>query len=388
MTPSFLSRRNTPIPRGRTARWSSRRGVMVLTVMFMVIVAVLLGAFVLNWAHLIVVQRTLSGRADAIALAGAPSLLDQNLLMDLPADPSQTIADALTVADQFRLANNAGGSNTYLVSAADLMLTPGHAIDPTLPMTAGNFDPATPYDVLRIDIHRTTATGHPVTQLVTGTWNALGTDVTATSFAKVDNRLVGFRPTSKINSPVVPIAIEENAFATGRTSDSNGNSILELEVRLACTNAGLATANGVVIGFDGPPVQAQVASQIVQGVSPSDLPGPDHWLGPITTSTPQDFSGTSPLGGGFCATVENALTLIALPGGGVRVVFPIYDKTASGGGMYSLIGFVAAKVLSVSSDADQVKFVIEPCYLVHTTAWIDDSISVLNPYIYKLSLAR
>ena len=374
------------VSRGEKHR--ARRGAMVVAVMFFLLIGGLMGALVLNWAELIVVQRTLAGRADAIALAATPSLLDPGLLAGLPPNPSADFLNAESVADQYRVANNNSGSSTYDVAAGDLTLTAGHLLNATLPPTPANFVAATPYDVLRVDIDRTTADGHPVTQLITSFWNMIGTDVTATSFATVDNRLVGFRPTAAINAPVLPIAIDANAWATERTTDGNGNGILEMEVRLACTVSGVATANGVVIGYDGPVVHAGVINQINDGLGQSDLPGPNHELGQITSTMPQTFPGEQPLTGLFCDDVKNALSALAAPNNAPPRVFPLYDAAASSGGNYVIVGFVAARILQVTQDADSVMLVVEPCYMIHTTAWIDDTATERNPFIYKLSLLK
>ena len=361
---------------------------MVVAVMFFLLIGILMGALVLNWAELIVVQRTLQGRADAIALAATPSLLEPGVLAGLPPNPSADFLNAESVADQYRIANNNSGSSTYDVAASDLTLTAGHLLNPTLQPTPANFVAATPYDVLRVDIDRTNADGHPVTQLITSFWNMMGTDVTATSFATVNNRLVGFRPTAAISAPVLPIAIDKNAWATERTTDSNGNGILEMEVRLACTVAGEATANGIVIGFNGPVVHADVINEINNGLSQADLSGPNHELGPIDSTMPQNFPGEQPLTGTFCDDIKNALSALASPSNAPPRVFPLYEASASSGGNYVVVGFVAARILQVTQDADSVKLIVEPCYLIHTTAWIDDTVTERNPYIYKLSFLK
>ena len=52
------------------------------------------------------------------------------------------------------------------------------------------------------------------------------------SYATLDNLVVGFRPASDAPSPVMPLAIRRDAWASERDTDSNANGIREMILRL------------------------------------------------------------------------------------------------------------------------------------------------------------
>ncbi|HZZ74134.1 MAG TPA: hypothetical protein VFE24_17910, partial [Pirellulales bacterium] len=147
MIQPIASLRASTVRRRRAPR-TARRGALVVAVIFFLLIGVLLGSLVLNWAHLIVVQRTLQGRADAIALAAAPALIDSGALTGWPLDTAADFSTAAIVADQYREANNDGGAASLRVAAADLHLSAGHLLNKLGQPDAANFIAAAPYDLL------------------------------------------------------------------------------------------------------------------------------------------------------------------------------------------------------------------------------------------------
>jgi hypothetical protein len=59
-----------------------------------------------------------------------------------------------------------------------------------------------------------------------------------------------------------------------------------------------------------------------------------------------------------------------------------------------VIGFVAARILGAEAESQgastplRLKVVLEPCFLIHTTAWTDAATALRNPYIFKLRLLQ
>src|SRR4051812_30918002 len=90
----------------RPIRRRERRGVIGASFMWFFVIGLLVAALVANWAWLVLVQRNMQERADAMALAAAPALLDEDLLRDEAADPSDDVSDAQQSVEKYRDLNN------------------------------------------------------------------------------------------------------------------------------------------------------------------------------------------------------------------------------------------------------------------------------------------
>src|SRR3954463_12674222 len=94
-----------------------RRGVIAASFMWFLVIALLVAALVINWAWLVLVQHSMQERADAMALAAAPALLDEDLLRGDPAEPNDDITDARNAMNAYRLLNNDAGPNSLKLEA-------------------------------------------------------------------------------------------------------------------------------------------------------------------------------------------------------------------------------------------------------------------------------
>src|SRR5262245_37896475 len=113
----------------RAIRRRDRRGAIAASFIWMFGIGLMVAALVLNWAWLVLVQRNMQERADAMALAAAPALLDEDLLRDQTADPTDDVSDAQDAVDKYRELNNQSGPNSLQLQAGDVKLTPGTVDD-------------------------------------------------------------------------------------------------------------------------------------------------------------------------------------------------------------------------------------------------------------------
>jgi hypothetical protein len=363
---------------------SSRRGVVAASFLWFLVIGLLVAALVANWAWLVLVQRNMQERADAMALAAAPALLDEDLLRGEPADPSDDVTAAQDAINTYRLLNNDAGPNSLKLQEGDVTLMPGFVTDVSHPFDENTFDGTPPFNTAKVTVQRTSAGGHPVPYLVAGFTSVVSADVSATSVATLDNHVAGFRPTENANAPVMPLAIDRAAWSTQRTIDTNGNDILEMELRLAC-DPQVNDSNAALVSFDDGLDEGVVLSQLTAGVAQSELPATNE-LGPATSAMPLAVEGIQQIDPNFCQELADELDDLAAAG--ECRVFPLYDSTTSGGSNFDLVGFVAARVVSAEMSDNRLKVVVEPCYVIHATTWTDPSLGEANFYIHKLRLVR
>lgn len=390
----------------RKLRRCSPRGVVALACLLLLVVFVLLAALVLDWTYLVLVQRDMQQRSDLVALAAAPALLDEDTLRDAIGAPTPDQTDDVDVAVQasreFRLHNNATGADLLNIEADDLAVTPGFVSDVNAPRDGAFFDgsgllpaPTPAFNTVRVDVLRASQGANPVGRFLRGFWNAGAVDVGSSSLATLDNLLVGFRPTATTNAPVVPLAINRAAWMNDRTGNVDLNDIRDLEVRLAAPDADVeaaAPANAALVSFDGPFAPNTALAQITAGIGLSDLSPVNPQLGPATTSVPLELDGTqSGLSSSYTAALVNRFTQLADAGQPGWRVFPIYDE-ASSVPEVDIVGFVAARVIEAEVRDDRLVVVVEPTFLIETTAWTTSATSAVaperNPYIHKLRLSR
>ena len=128
------------------------------------------------------------------------------------------------------------------------------------------------------------------------------------SYATLDNLVVGFRPAGDTPSPVMPLAIQRNAWASERVIDTNGNGIREMLLRLQAARSSEdqrlpPQPNSAVLFYRGSAEPAALAAQVTSGVFPSDLPLSGGALGPATPARPFSVAGSQ------VADADDPLTL-------------------------------------------------------------------------------
>ena len=107
----------------------ARRGVVTLLSIWMLIIFLLIAAWVINYNFLVLVNRNMQQKTDAVALAAAPELLDEDVLWDYPTAPvpdqTDDLEDARAVASQYRQWNNQLQSDALSMHAGDVTVESG-----------------------------------------------------------------------------------------------------------------------------------------------------------------------------------------------------------------------------------------------------------------------
>ena len=340
----------------------------------------------------------------------APELLDPNLLLDAggPPTPNQAAARAAAaaVADTYRQANNGVIPALQRVDADDVVMQTGFVDDVT-----GNpplLDPtATEHNTLFVYAARTAAGDHPVTYPVDLAGTKRMIEIRGGAYATLDNLVVGFRPESQMAAPLMPLGILSTSWSSERTEDSNGNGINEMVIRLQAAQPPAGSQyppqpNGALLFYAGSntsEVRSQtMPQQVAQGLFPADLPSGGAF-GPATPMVLAPVVGTQMGDSGDPGTAAIAAAFAAIVG--QKRVFPLLQQVTglapdgTGTGTAQVEGFVACTVLAAAVIDNRLTVRVEPCYLIHHTAWTVPPACVDTPaglgrnqYIYKLRLSR
>ena len=384
-------------------RFPARRATVVVLATFLIIAGVLLTILVVDGSYLVAVNRGMEDVASIMALAGAPELLDPNLLLDAagPPMPNQAAARtaAATVADAYRQRNNNVIPALQRVDAGDVVVQTGFVDDVT-----GNppvLDPtAAEHNTLFVYAARTTAGAHPVTYPVDLAGGKRTIEIRGGAYATLDNLVVGFRPEAALPAPLVPLGIFTSAWNSPRLPDTNGDGIKEMVVCLQATSPPSTPANGALLFYGGsstPQVLSlTLPQQVAMGVFPADLP-PGGAFGPATSLVPVPVLATEMGDGGDPGTVAIVAAFAGIVG--QKRVFPLLQPVTGvgldGTCTAQVEGFVACTVLGAAVTDNRLTVRVEPCYLIHHTAWTAPPAAIdtppglqRNPYIYKLRLTR
>jgi hypothetical protein len=393
-----------------SARRRARRGAVTVLGSLLLVLFVLITVLVVNWGYLVSVNRGMQHLCSIMALAAAPELLDEHLLIDAQGAPLPNQAAnreaAVRVAYQYRERNNQVVPGTQQVAAEDVVVQTGFVDDVTqCPLT---LDPLPlEHNTVFVACTRTTDGAHPVRYPVdlSGTMKAV--EIRGGACATLDNLVVGFRPESELAAPVVPLAIRTAAWASERTRDSNGNGILEITLRLKATSLPAdpaeqqlpPEANAALLFFDGvldeQAIVERLPRQIAQGLLPDDvLPGKE--IGPATPARLWPVAAAEQVDDGGSGTAALAEALRGAVG--QKRVFPLLRGFTAidshGAGTAQIEGFVACVVLEAAIVDGRLVVAVEPCFLIHHTAWTvapnpDDPLDpARNLYVYKLRLSR
>ena len=393
--------------------------------MWLLLLGLLMAAWVWNWNYLVLVNRNMRQKSDAIALAAAPELLDEDLLRDYPssptADQTNDFVEAQAAAEAYRLKNNTPGVPALRIEPADMRLTSGFVPDVTGQAFPFRFEdprslsdpthtppgPSPQHNTLYVECQRAAGGGNPVRYLVDNRSPRRAVDVRGGSFATLDNLVIGFQPTGTSNSPLAPIGILADGWMTERPAGpdnhpAGGNQIRELQLRLAKSPTDATDANAVLAFYEDSIETSKLAGQIIAGVCAGDLP-PSGRFGPVSTTTPRSVPAVQwvdpvvdpTLNANLAATL-NAVAIGADP----RRVFPLYSifndtpPLHDGRGAAQLVGFVAATIHGAEVDLahNRLTMIVEPCFVINHTAWTaapnHASAPRRNVYVHKLRITH
>jgi hypothetical protein len=366
--------------------------VMFIMVMMITIASLVV---VMNWLFVLLASQRTTQLADTLALSAVAGILDDGLLEDDPVVDTATNqpddeAEVTTLVGDLRILNNAATATRLQLDGADITIVFGHVTDVTMPITGANFDTAplagTLFNAVRIDVLRDPAGANPLELMIRSLGAPDAVKVTSAAYGLMDSRVVGYRPTANVASPVVPIAIESDAWFIDRPAGASDavdpNGRFELTVTLL-SNGGVGTANGALISIDetAPFDISLIAGQIMNGITQADLDVGTDVFGPVAMMTAA--TQTSPA---MADTDDIIMELNSLVDN--RRVFPVYDTFMD---PVELVGFVGARILTASdptAGADPtITLVIEPEFIVHFTAETDPAADE-NLYLHKIRLVR
>lgn len=388
----------------------------------MIMIGILTLMLVVNWTYLVLVSRHTLRLTDTLSLTAVYQLLDEQVLTDSHSFPA-TQADDITAANSeiltpgtgFLARNNAAAGPTLRPTAAQVTVTPARVDNASATVAApGNFTttPAgnEPYNTLRVEVFRDPSGLNPVQLLMRGHGAPNAAKITSASFATLDSRVVGFRPTATVRSPVAPLAISSNAWFNTRPNGNDDSELpdgrLEFDFLIGHPGQGQGQGNGLSSGALislnnlAPFSFATATSQITSGIGPSDVNGGTGTLGPLAAAATMAFDSED----NFNMAERNALVAAfnaVAASNNPRRVFPIYS-----GGVNDplhVAGFVAARVISASvanpngngmgNGNPQLRVRLQPDFIVHSTVEtrrnFPGATSVPeNLYIHKIRLTR
>ena len=371
--------------RGRCRR-IQRRGALTLFVLVFLVVAMLMMMLVLNWVWLVLNNRDMQRRSDLLALVAVTELRDERVLEDETPFQPDDVADARDAVTDFRRRNNQVAPDALELQSANVTVTPGHVPD----VRAGHMLESLPYNALRVELHRYARGVNSVMYLIHGFGSPESADITTAATAALDSGVTGFRPTEDVPAPIVPLAIESDAWFKFRPlGPKNANNRHEMVACLQTHSGkdGVSAPNAALVALDRSSSVSQMDlrtmhGQILTGVFPGDLQ--NGQIGPTPVRLPARIN--SPENTDDFIRTLNAVTRLR----DRRRIFPIFSGHVHNQGL-NIVGFVAATVLdarNIGQDGDhQLSVTIEPEFIIHRTAMTDRS-APENPYIHKIRLVQ
>jgi hypothetical protein len=384
-----------------------RRGFTSVGTLLLIVIGIVTLMLVVNWTYLVLVNRHTIRLTDTLALSAVRELLDEGQLEDAPTfAQADDIADAKNAivdpADGFLARNNEASGPSLRPTPADLTITAGRIDDASQPIAGSNafVTPAThkePYNTLRVEALRSATGLNPVQLIIRGFGAPEAAKISSASFATLDSRVVGFRPSVAVPSPVVPIALDQSAWfkarAEGMDDSQLPNGRFELDFTLRSVG-GSGPFNAVVVGLKrGSPLNTAILpSQIENGIVPADLDSTGV-LGPATPQRPLAFNASrnSPANVQDMADALNEIAVSTDP----RRVFPIYSGLSQT--QANINGFIAARIINADAanvgNGSRLRVRLEPEFIVHSTVVtarrdaVPSSVPE-NLYIHKIRLTR
>jgi hypothetical protein len=388
-----------------------RRGYVSLAAIMVIMIGILTLMLVANWTYLVLVSRHTLRLSDNLALTAVYQLLDEDVLSDSHNFPDSQVDDVLAAENEIKAPgtgfldrNNAAAGERFRPTASQVFITPARIDDASAPVVEPtNYDetpgPGEPFNTLRVEIFRDPNGLNPVELIFRGQGAPDTAKITSASYATVDSRVVGFRPTATVSAPVVPLALNSNAWFTTRVSGMDDSQLVdgrfELDFTLLSTS-GLGTANSAVLSLDDTAAfnPAVVAAQVVNGIGPGDVNGVTGMIGPLTAAAPVDFNAqqVSPAGQvGAIAAAFNAVAASNNP----RRVFPIYQAGFTN--PLSIVGFIGARIINADAtdvgSGPRLRVRLQPDFVVHSTVETRREFPAAtsvpeNLYIHKIRLTR
>jgi hypothetical protein len=362
---------------------------------------------VVNWTYLVLASRHTLRLSDTLALSAVSELLDDDVLEDshsFPGTQADDVASAnssiLTAGTGFLARNNAAAGPSLRPTPGQVTITPARVDDASQPAVGGNVsftaNPGQPFNSLLVEIFRDSNSANPVELIFRGQGSDDTAKISGAALATLDSRVVGFRPLATVHSPVVPMALNSDAWFSDRPDATDDTGLpdgrLELNFTLQSTgNSGTANAALVSLNELAGLNTGIVDDQILNGIGPADVNGT---LGPLTAAEPLPVDATQATPAGDMDDIVDAFNAVATSNN-PRRVFPLYAGSFSD--PLNLVGFVGARVIEANAndtgDGPQLRVRLQPDFILHSTIetlrTYPGATSVPeNLYIHKIRLTR
>ena len=387
-------------------------------------------ALAINYTRLWTIRVEMQNAADAAALAGADTLVGDDLLRGNPSALPGLLQAASAQAIQYASNNLVQGQPFVLLPNPD-NLANGDIVFGTLDQPHGSTfvvatninDPTnsalTTINTVQINAWLTRARGNAPALFLGGLLGVASVNIHAASAAMLDRDVIGFRPLGQQSLKLAPLAIfsdpsgmdskswqyqieEKNAPDKYRFNpathmfvlDPAGDGLPEMSIVMAIDPSQESQANVslLYLGFND---ASGVGQQLTMGVTPAQLApfGGQVVLGLSDNRLSVPGSDIGPAASSMDLTsIQNALE--QLQQSGEPRIWPLYCGL-DGSGRPVLCGFVAARVVTVTGPAGGTfTFALQPTMISTATAITDASrrgiggIAVVNPYICKVRLVE
>jgi hypothetical protein len=397
-----------------------------LLVALVALLALLALAF--NFLSVSDTQLELQTSAEAAALAGLGTFVDDRLLLVDPAVVVERMAAARDAARAQAARNLVRGFPLVL----DLNLTnqaAGDIVSGRLDtprsqvFVTETIDPDAPnplvvtFNALRVRADRSDARNNPVGLFLGPLLGQSTINVRDFSTALLDRDVVGFRPWGTPNVPLVPLPILSDPTGTDprsweyqvellngadafqfdrvtRAFSAGSDGLHEMELFIALDPGQLALANVALLdvgAIDG----AHFAEQIASGTSATDLQAIGGQILLDDTQQvllPGEAVGP-PEGSADLDLLRAALEALRLSG--AARVFPLYAGIDPGTGNVIVTGFVAARIVAVDAvvSGQPLRVVVQPAMICTATALTDAArrqagTARVNAYVCKMRVVE
>ncbi len=351
----------------RQLRRKRKGNILVLSAVLMVMIMAML-AFAVDLGYLYVAREEMQRSADSAALAAAWDLIDTGALTG---DGNVYVVEesARSTAAQYAALNQVLRQSPGL---ADEDVVLGFLPDPSDPTASIDLSGSNTPNTVWVRIRRTeTQNGEiPFFMAKVLGLNSIGAEVEAT--ASLLNSFQGFQTPSSGNLDLLPFALDQDTWndlvsgvgtddwkwdATMSEVQAGSDGILEFN--LYPQGTGSPGNRGTIDIGSNNNSTADIARQIVEGVSPSDL---SYHGGKLEF----DSNGELPLNGdtGISAGVKDELESIK---GDPRII-PIFSQVTGPGNnaMYTIVRFAGIRIMEVKLTGKQSgkRVIVQPANIV------------------------
>jgi len=371
----------------KTRHRQRRQGNVLLLTVFLMVGMFAFLAFAVDLGYINVARTELQRSADAAAIAATWELVDEEILMGDDC-PWYKQYKARTAATQYAALNEVTNQDPAL-AVEDVVV--GYLPNPLDPASQLDPNSGNPYNAVRVCVRKTDSQNGEVPLFFARMLGINRTACEAEATAALLNNIRGFRtPSSGGNLDLLPFALDlqtwEAMLAGCGTDDWGWNGQLEevtscpdgiREVNLFPQGTGSPGNRGTVDIGSNNNSTADIARQIVDGVSPEDLA---HHGGELKL----DDNGELSLNGdtGISAGVKDELASII----GDRRIIPLFSEVNGPGNnaQYTIVGFAGVRIMEVklTGKMSSKRVIIQPAKIT-TCGAIPATGDTVSQFVYS-----